>query len=176
MGLQRHGMIVSFRTFILWLHLLAAMTWIGGLIFQLLVVVPTLRKPALTITGLRLQLRLETRFRSVMWPAVGLVLFTGLVNILNVWHALTQAGVSAPPGFMWTLSLKLLLVLGMVVLQAGQQFLTLPRRMAILGSLTSEVQELPPTLYLWQRRAVVLYSATVSLGLVVVLCALLLRG
>ena len=169
-------MMVSFRTLILWLHLLAAMTWIGGLIFQLLVVVPTLRKPSLTVTGLRLQLRLETRFRSVIWPAIGLVLFTGLVNILNVWYALTQSGVDAPPGFVWTLSLKLLLVLGMVVLQAGQQFLTLPKRMALLGSVTSEMQELPPALYLWQRRAVMLYSATVILGLGVVLCALLLRG
>ena len=110
------------------------------------------------------------------WPAVGLVLFTGLVNILNVWYALTQVGMSVSPDFVWTLSLKLLLVLGMVALQAGQHFLTLPRRMAILGSVTSEVQELPPALYLWQRRAVVLYSATASLGLVVVLCALVLRG
>src|SRR5436309_3432930 len=64
------------RALILWLHLLAAITWIGGLVFQMLVVFPTLARAAPTRERMRLALSLEARFRVIMWPAVGVVLFT----------------------------------------------------------------------------------------------------
>ena len=44
---------------ILWLHLRAAMTWIGGLVFQALVVFPTLTRAAPTGERLRFVLSLK---------------------------------------------------------------------------------------------------------------------
>src|SRR4030095_5521674 len=72
---------------ILWFHLLAAMTWIWGLVFQVLGGFPTLAWAAPTGERLRFALSLEARFRVILWPAVGMVLFTGLVNLMNVWSA-----------------------------------------------------------------------------------------
>jgi uncharacterized membrane protein len=107
------------RTLILWLHLLAAMIWIGGLVFQVLVVFPTLAWAAPTGERLRFALSLEARFRVIVWPAVGLVLFTGLVNLMNVWSVTVMTAGNISPTFVPIVSVKLGLVLGMIALQAG---------------------------------------------------------
>ena len=67
-------MLVSFRVLILWLHLLGAVVWIGGLLFQVLVLGPILQRAPVTAERLRFGLSLEVRFRYILWPAVGLVL------------------------------------------------------------------------------------------------------
>ena len=163
------------RALILWLHLLAAIIWIGGLVFQVLVVFPTLARAA-TTERIRLALSLEARFRVLVWPAVGLVLFTGLVNLMHVWYTTVVTAGSIAPTFIPVLSLKLALVLGMLALQAVQQLLVHPRRVAALRAWSAGVQDMPPPLRTWQRLALVLYSALVGLAGGVVLCAVLLRA
>ena len=164
------------RALILWLHLLAAITWIGGLVFQLLVVFPTLARAAPTAEQVRLALSLEARFRVLMWPAVGMVLFTGLVNLMNVWYATVVTAGSIPSTFVSVLSVKLCLVLGMIALQAVQQLLVQPRRIAALDGWPASVPDVPLPLIKWQRLALLLYSALVGLASGVVFCAVLLQG
>ena len=163
------------RALILWLHLLAAMTWIGGLVFQLLVVFPTLVRAAPTGERIRFALSLEARFRVIVWPAVGMVLFTGLVNLMHVWYATVVTAGSISPTFVPVLSIKLSIVLAMIVLQAVQQLLVQPRRIAALRGWPAGVQDVPPPLLKWQRLALLLYSALVGLAGGVVWCAVLLR-
>jgi putative copper resistance protein D len=164
------------RALILWLHLLAAITWIGGLVFQLLVVFPTLARVAPTGEQVRLALRLEARFRVIVWPAVGMVLFTGLVNLMNVWYATVTTAGSIPSTFVPVLSVKLGLVLGMIALQAVQQLLVQPRRVVALHGWPAGGPDVPLPLHKWQRLALLLYSALVGLAGGVVFCAVLLRG
>jgi copper resistance protein D len=164
------------RALILWLHLLAAIIWIGGLVFQVLVVFPTLARVTPTGAGARLALSLEARFRRLVWPAVGMVLFTGLVNLMNVWYATVVTAGSISPTFIPVLTLKLFLVLGMLALQAVQQLLVQPRRVAALCALPAGVRDIPLPLRKWQRLALLLYSAMLGLAGGVVLCAVLLRG
>ena len=83
-------LFVSFRVLILFLHVLAVLTWVGGLIYQVIVVAPVAGKSIASIVSLRIALGCEARFRTVMWPAVGIALFTGLVNVMNVWNDLRQ--------------------------------------------------------------------------------------
>jgi len=163
------------RALVLWLHLLAAIIWIGGVVFQVLVVFPTLARAA-TSERIHFALSLEARFRALVWPAVGLVLFTGLVNLMHVWYATVITAGSISPTFIPVLSLKLALVLGMIALQAVQQFLVQPRRVAALRAWPAGVQDVPLPLRKWQRLALVLYSALVGLAGGVVLCAVLLRA
>jgi uncharacterized membrane protein len=62
-------------------HVLAAMTWIGGMFFVALVFVPVARRlddPALRV---RLFHLLGLRFRTVGWIALGLLVATGLANL-----------------------------------------------------------------------------------------------
>jgi uncharacterized membrane protein len=64
-----------------WLHLLAAITWIGGMLFIALVLVPVTR--TLADPALRSRLVQDTgrRFRTVGWIALGLLVATGLANL-----------------------------------------------------------------------------------------------
>jgi len=164
------------QALILWLHLLAAITWIGGLVFQVLVVFPTLTRVAPTDERLRFALSLEARFRVILWPAVGLVLFTGLVNLMHIWHATVVTAGSISPTFVSLLSVKLGMVLGMIALQAVQQLLIYPRRVAALRGVSANGQGMPLPFRQWQRLALVLYSTLLGLAVGVVWCAVLLRG
>lgn len=63
------------------LHVLAAVTWLGGMLFIALVLVPVARR--LHDPGLRTRLvhEIGVRFRIVGWIALGVLLATGLVNL-----------------------------------------------------------------------------------------------
>lgn len=169
-------MQLSFQLLILWIHLLAAVAWIGGLLFQLLVVTPALTRATSIRERERVGLSLEARFRSVLWPAVGLVLLTGLYNVMNVLYATALAGGRVPPIFVRVLGLKLLLVVMMIIIQAVQQLAVRPRRIALLGRVPVDAQALPQALVKLQRRSQLLHVLTVSLAAAVILCAVLLRG
>jgi len=167
---------MAFRVFILWLHLLGTVVWVGGLCFQLLVVAPLLSHSPVTAERLRFGLSLDIRFRSVMWPTVGLGLLTGLYNVMNVLYATTLAGGSVPPAFVRLLSIKLLLVVLMLVLQGIQRFGLHPRMVALLARLSSEFPQSPDELLRLQRLPRLLSLLTVSIAAVVMFLGLLLRG
>jgi copper resistance protein D len=164
------------QALILWLHLLAAITWIGGLVFQVLVVFPTLARATSPGERLHFALSLEARFRVILWPAVGLALFTGLVNLMNVWYATVVTAGSISPTFVGLLSVKLGIVIGMIAVQAVQQLLIYPRRVAALSGISANGQDMPLPVRKWQRLALLLYSTLLGLAAGVVWCAVLLRG
>ncbi|MCA9675811.1 MAG: DUF4149 domain-containing protein [Kofleriaceae bacterium] len=63
-----------------WLHILAAMTWIGGMLFLVLVVVPWLRRGDRATAAAFLR-DTGTRFRDVGWTCFGVILATGTFNL-----------------------------------------------------------------------------------------------
>jgi hypothetical protein len=71
---------------------------------------------------------------------------------------------------------KLAIVLGMIALQAVQQLLIQPRRVAALHGWPTGVQDVPLPLLKWQCLALLLYSALVGLASGAVFCAVLLRS
>jgi uncharacterized membrane protein len=88
--------------FVRWVHVLSAMTWIGGMLFIALVLVPTAR--GLGDATLRTRLVQETgrRFRTIAWIALALLGTTGL---LNLWMA---PELLRSPRFHWKLGLVIL--------------------------------------------------------------------
>jgi uncharacterized membrane protein len=88
--------------FIRWVHVLSAITWVGGMLFIALVLVPTAR--ALDDATLRTRLMQESgyRFRTIGWIALGLLVVTGL---LNLWFA---PFLLLDPRFHWKLGLVIL--------------------------------------------------------------------
>lgn len=169
-------MLLSFRILILWLHLLAAVVWIGGLVFQLLVVRPALRRIPPSMALLRFSVSLEIRFRYMVWPAVGLVLLTGLYNVMNVLYTTALAGGSVPSAFVRLLSLKLPLVVLMIAMQAVQRFFLNPRMAASLTRLPPGTAEPPSDLMKHQRLSHLLNVVIVGVAVVVMLLGLLLYG
>jgi len=163
------GNAVSFQALMVWLHLLGAVIWVGGLGFLVLVVGPALKRATAVREYLRLGLNLEGRFRVVMWPAVGVVLFTGLFNVINILYATSLSRGGMRSTFARLLALKIGLVFVMVILQAIDQFVVRPKRIDGLKTLSPEIAALPTPLRKWQRLAQGLGMAILALAAVVVL-------
>ncbi|WP_376791574.1 DUF4149 domain-containing protein [Thermoflexus sp.] len=64
------------------LHLAAAIFWIGGLLFLALAVVPVLRRPAFRPISPAFLEAVGLRFRTLGWIAMGVMILTGLINLI----------------------------------------------------------------------------------------------
>ena len=97
-------------------HILAALTWIGGMLFIALVLVPVTRRLE---PGLRTRLVHETgvRFRTVGWMAIAVLVTSGL---LNLW---LRPELLAAPRFYWKVSI----VVAALALSAVHDFVLGPR-------------------------------------------------
>lgn len=62
-------------------HVLAAVTWLGGMLFIALVLVPVARRLPDDALRVRLISDLGRRFRTVGWIAIGVLVVTGLGNL-----------------------------------------------------------------------------------------------
>jgi putative copper export protein len=74
---------VSWDTVRLFLHVLAATIWVGGQI-TLAALVPVLRR-----LGAQIPRAAARRFNQVAWPAFGILVITGVWNIVAVWSQIT---------------------------------------------------------------------------------------
>ena len=133
------------------LHILSAIVWMGGMLFLALVVVPTTRglPPAerTALFGV-----VGRRFRTVGWACIAGLIVTGAVNSVYrgvTWEALHSAQFWGSP-FGTTLALKLGVVAVMLGLSAYHDFVIGPRSVPVLeqaagpgpGSITSPLD--PP--------------------------------
>ena len=112
---------------IVYVHILAALVWIGGMLFLALVVVPAVR-PLPEVERGALVGAVGRRFRTVGWMCIALLLATGVANAAA--RGVTpQVFVSAPflaSTFGRLLWLKLALVLLMIALSAVHDFVLGP--------------------------------------------------
>ncbi|MBI3939223.1 MAG: DUF4149 domain-containing protein, partial [Acidobacteria bacterium] len=63
------------------LHLLAAIVWIGGMAFLGLILAPYLRQPGQRHMGPALFRATGTRFRVVGWICIGLLVLSGIFSL-----------------------------------------------------------------------------------------------
>lgn len=115
-----------------WLHLLAAMAWVGGMIFIAAVVVP-LKNPEVMQAGGR-------RFRVVGWIALATLVVTGTFNVLHRGYRLEHFMTGEVFAGAWghALALKLSLVGVVLALTIGHDWLGSRSRRAamITGQIT----------------------------------------
>jgi putative copper export protein len=102
------------RIVVLWLHLLGAVVWMGGLVHTGHLVLPRL------VRGEVAEATVVRRARPVTWVAVALVLVTGLEN-------LRHARWDSP----WLMA-KILLLLVLIPLAAHRDFALLPRALGAM--------------------------------------------
>lgn len=100
-----------------WIHVLAAVTWVGGMLFIALVLVPVTRRLEDPALRTRLVHEAGVRFRTVGWIALGFLVLTGLGNL---WLF---------PAFLWSprFHAKLGLVLVALALAVIHDFVLGPR-------------------------------------------------
>lgn len=114
---------------LIFLHVLAALFWLGGMFFLAAVGAPVLRKVEPPELRARLFHDLGVAFRRSGWPAIGVLLFTGIwiLHLRGVlrWEVLGDPswwGTSYGRALLW----KLLMVVVMIVVSAVHDFVVGP--------------------------------------------------
>ena len=64
-----------------WLHIMAAVVWVGGTLFLVFVLVPAIRQPQFAALAAALIRFTGRRFRWVAWICFTIFLLTGIVNL-----------------------------------------------------------------------------------------------
>lgn len=100
-----------------WLHLFAAATWIGSMVFFAAVVVPLLRRAELRASAPLLIRRVGARFRVLGWIALATLIVTGLANLH--FRGLSWAVLSDPGFYSQGFGRMLAWKLGLVVVVLG---------------------------------------------------------
>jgi putative copper resistance protein D len=152
------------------LHVLAALVWVGGMFFVALVAVPVARRrpPAERVALLD---ALGRRFRAVGWSAIVVLLVTGVANVALrgvTWQAVVTGQLLASP-FGQLLAAKLLVVLAMLGFSAWHDF--------GVGPASTRAAADPHRSAVLRRRASWIGRANAALALVVIaLAVFLVRG
>lgn len=114
------------------IHVLAAITWIGGMAFLSFVMAPLLRKSATPAESTAFFRTSARRFRLVVWGAIGLLLATGPVLLLQ-----RNVDPTNPAGWPQPVAMKLGLV-------ACLLFFTFLHDL-YLGPMFGRISAMPPT-------------------------------
>jgi putative copper export protein len=105
----------------LWLHVLAAVIWIGGMLFLSLVAVPVLRQVDSPLLRADLFRKMARRFRRLVWICIAVLILTGIVNV--AYYGNTTPG--SP--YLKVLGIKLGLFAVLVALGMTHDFIIGPR-------------------------------------------------
>lgn len=154
------------------LHLLAALSWLGGMFFLALVGAPVLRRVEPATLRADLFRSLGERARTVGWAAIAILLVTGVANLHfrgmldpEVWGSAAFWSGRLGTALAW----KLTAVGTMLVISGLHDF--------ILGPAASRAVAGTPEGLALRRRAGLLARANAVVGLVVVIAAVrLARG
>lgn len=149
------------------IHVLAAMAWLGGMLFLGLVGAPVFR--SIEPAELRQQVfrDLGMRFRSVGWVAISVLVVTGIANLqFRGW--LAWDGALGSRAFWQTttghaLAVKLVTVTAMIVISAVHDF--------VHGPAASRLVAGSPDALRARRRAMMLARINALIGVIVVVAA-----
>ena len=158
----------------LWLHLVAAAVWLGGMAFIALVLVPTIRRPEYRELAPQLVHIAGVRFRTVGWIALGVLAVSGIGNLwvrgIGVELLTDPEFWDAPYGRL--LALKLGGMAAVVAIGCVHDFRIGPR-----ATRAGRLDPGSPRALALRRRASMLGRANLLLGLVLVALGLMLaRG
>jgi putative copper export protein len=157
------------------LHLVAAMFWIGGIAYILFVLMPAVPKIALRDRSQFMPIVLR-RFLIIVWTAIGTLVATGIYRLGRFWD-LTQPGFfSTPAGEV--LLVKMLLVAGLVLIASHVTWRSVPNAVEHVSTHVGD----PPDAYKCpQCGAIVgnlrtMLQRALGLALAIVFAAIHLRG
>ncbi|MBI4401559.1 MAG: DUF4149 domain-containing protein [Nitrospirae bacterium] len=102
---------------LIWVHVLAAVIWVGGMLFLSLVLVPVLKQEPIAAQRGVLFRTIGVRFRSIVWISVAVLAVTGPLLLSQRGDSLLE-----PSGWSLVLKVKLLLVTALIGLTAIHDF------------------------------------------------------
>lgn len=157
-----------------WVHVLAATLWVGGMAFLVLVVVPLLRAPESRATAAKFIHTSGLRFRSVGWICFAIFIATGSFNMWVRglrWADFFNGSYRENP-IARTLAMKLVLVAVVLCVSAVHDFWIGPRATELWQSAPDSAEATR-----FRKRAAMLGRVNALLALAIVFLAVaLVRG
>jgi putative copper export protein len=156
-----------------YLHILSAIVWTGGIAFVVFVVVPWLRRDGQGIAG-RFLRETGERFRSIGWLCFGVLLVTGTFNLWMRGVTLASFSDSAwlSSAYGRVITLKLTIFVAVVATSLVHDFVVGPRatRAILADAASRETQQL-------RRKAALLGRLNAVFALLLVaLAVMIVRG
>lgn len=106
---------------IIWLHILAAVIWVGGMLFLSIIAAPVLRQVTPPLIQQDLFGAMARRFRAVGWACLGILILTGISNVMY------HGEMAQDNPYQTVLHIKVGLVLTVLGLSTLHDFLIAPR-------------------------------------------------
>lgn len=148
-------------------HVLAAMLWLGGMLFLGVVGAPALRAVESAALRQRLFQQLGIRFRVAGWWAIGILVVTGTLNLYFRgwlrWDGVLGSARFWASGVGHALACKLVAVVAMLVVSSIHDF--------VLGPRASRAAPGSPLAHALRTRAARLARLNALLGVLVVVAA-----
>ncbi len=153
-----------------WLHMAATVVWIGGLLFQAVVLFPLLETAVDVSTRARILDSVRRRFDPLAWLSLAILTATGLTQMAA--HPLYQGVLVVQNRWSAAILAKHLAVGVMVVVAGYQTWGVYPQlsRLALLQARGAEADSHP-----WARRQRFLSGLSLVLGLLVLALTALAR-
>ena len=162
-----------FSLFTLWLHVIAAVVWVGGNLILAMVIVPHFKQSLPPVQRIQLLTQIGKRFEPVVWGCIGVLFFTGIVNIFFAVDLTTPTPISN--AFMRTLLIKIVLFFVLVILTVLHSMIFAPRLAAAVEALDPALEELPPEVKPLRTQMSVISSLMGVVSLLILLAAVALR-
>ena len=154
-----------------WLHVTAAVTWIGGNLIMAMVIVPYFKRSVSPVERIRILTRIGKRFEPIVWGCVLVLIFSGLFNVFRA----VGVDASALGLFMRTLGIKLIFVLILIILTGIHSFIMGPRMSQAVEALEPDAEELPKEIDKMRGQMAIVSSLMGVISLLVLLAAVALR-
>ena len=158
---------------VLWLHVIAAVVWVGGNLILAMVIVPHFRQNLPPVQRIQLLTQIGKRFEPIVWGCVGVLFFTGIINIFDA-VGITSA-TPIPDAFMRTLLIKIVLFFVLVILTALHGMVFAPRLSAAIETLDPTIEELPSEVKPLHSQMSIVSSLMGVVSLLILLAAVALR-
>ena len=164
-----------FWLFIRWIHVIAAVVWIGGNLILAMVIVPHFRQNLPPVQRIQILTLIGKRFEPIVWGCVLILFFTGIANIFNSVDLFSADNSLLIGTFMRTLGIKLLLFIILLVLTGLHSFIYGPKLSRAIEDLDAETEELPANVNSIRKKMAVVSSAMGVVSLLIILAAVALR-
>ncbi len=155
-----------------WIHVLAAVTWIGGNLTLAMIIVPYFRQNLPPVKRIQLLTQIGKRFEPVVWGCVMILFFTGIGNVFESLGLSSGVEVTA---YMRTLLIKLLLFIILIILTALHSFVFGPKLTIAIEGLDETLNQLPPDVNSIRKNLSIVSSLMGVVSLLVLLAAVALN-
>ena len=162
-----------FSLLILWIHVIAAVIWVGGNLILAMVIVPHFRQSLPPVQRIQLLTQIGKRFEPVVWGCIGVLFFTGIINIFFAVDLTSPTALSN--AFMRTLIIKILLFFLLTILTVLHSMIFAPRLAVAIEGLDPTLEELPSEIKPLRTQMSVVSSLIGVVSLLILLAAVALR-